>query len=80
MSLDYESRFLGKEIIGVFVNRVGKSAVSMLTAYWGKQLSLYYLSISLMVVSACWLAVSLWMTKMLDDSDDVLKDKKAKSE
>jgi ATP/ADP translocase len=30
VSLDYESRFIGKEIIGLFVNRFGKSSMAAL--------------------------------------------------
>jgi hypothetical protein len=30
VSLDYESRFFGKEIIGLFVNRFGKSSMAAL--------------------------------------------------
>lgn len=80
MSLDYESRFLGKEIIGVFVNRVGKSAVSLFSAYWGAQLSLYYLSVALVVVSTAWLAVSLQMIKLLDEPVTESGDEKEKPE
>ena len=29
MSLDYESRFVGKEIIGVFFNRFGRSTMAV---------------------------------------------------
>jgi hypothetical protein len=30
VSLDYESRFVGKEIIGLFVNRLGKSGMAVI--------------------------------------------------
>mmetsp|Transcript_34151 Transcript_34151/g.78753 ORF Transcript_34151/g.78753 Transcript_34151/m.78753 type:complete len:120 (-) Transcript_34151:170-529(-) len=36
-SLDYESRFIGKEIIGLFANRFGKSLMAvMLSVYTGQ--------------------------------------------
>ena len=67
--MDYESRFLGKEIIGVFVNRVGKSVVaiglSIVTAYFGAELDLQYLSMTLVGVAAAWLFVSYRLTIFL---------------
>jgi ATP/ADP translocase len=33
VSLDYESRFVGKEIIGVFVNRFGRSAMAVVLSF-----------------------------------------------
>ena len=73
VSLDYESRFLGKEIIGVFVNRVGKSAVaiglSAVAAYFGTQFDLHYLSIALAVGATAWLIVSWRLAGMLSETD-----------
>lgn len=85
VSLDYESRFLGKEIIGVFVNRVGKSVVaiglSAVTAYFGSQIDLGYLSMALVVVSVFSLLVSYQLTKFLDGTgqkDDIAESKPKK--
>jgi ATP/ADP translocase len=43
VSLDYESRFIGKEIIGLFVNRAGKSTMavglSLATNFFGSSSS-----------------------------------------
>lgn len=83
VSLDYESRFLGKEIIGVFVNRVGKSVVaiglSFFTAYFGEELDLKYLSMALVVIGAAWLCVSYRLTTFLN-ADAESDDKKYKKE
>ncbi|CAB9507095.1 expressed unknown protein [Seminavis robusta] len=72
VNLDYESRFLGKEIIGVFVNRVGKSLVaiglSLVTVYFGSQSGLQYLSLALVAVAAGWLLVTYRLTTFLEDS------------
>ena len=81
VSLDYESRFLGKEIIGVFVNRVGKSvvaiALSFVTAYFGSELDLQYLSVALVAVAAAWLFVSYRLTLFLgvDANDEKARSK-----
>ena len=69
----------------VFVNRVGKSAVaiglSAVTAYFGSQLILRYLSISLVVTSICSLIVAFRLTKFLDkatESENLLDNKTKK--
>lgn len=85
VSLDYESRFLGKEIIGVFVNRVGKSATAMglsaLTSYLGSQFHLSYLSAALVVVATAWLLVCFRLTWLLGNMDRTgTKEQKAKTE
>jgi len=80
VSLDYESRFLGKEIIGVFVNRVGKSVVSIgisaVTAYFGPRFDLQYLSIALVAISAAWLGVTFQLTTYLVEEGESTTPKK----
>ncbi|KAL3929085.1 MAG: hypothetical protein SGARI_004856 [Bacillariaceae sp.] len=60
--LDFESRFLGKEIIGVFGYRFGKSLISLslsgLTSLFG-QFNLQSLSILSDVTAVCW-AKTAW--------------------
>ena len=84
VSLDYESRFLGKEIIGVFVNRVGKSAMaialSAVTAYFGSQFDLYYLSVALVVVATAWLIVCFRLTNLLGKALSEEESEKKKTE
>jgi len=74
VSLDYESRFLGKEIIGVFVNRVGKSAVaiglSVVTTYYGSDLDLKHLSTALVVISILSWLLSYRLSKFLDKTNN----------
>jgi len=88
VSLDYESRFLGKEIIGVFVNRVGKSAVaiglSVVTTYYGSDLDLKHLSTALVVISILSWLLSYRLSKFLDktnnNDDDDDKNKSANNQ
>jgi ATP/ADP translocase len=79
VSLDYESRFLGKEIIGVFVNRVGKSAMaiglSAITVYFGSQFDLYYISVALAVVAISWLIVCFRLTRILERTKSAEEEK-----
>lgn len=71
----------------VFVNRVGKSVVaiglSAVTAYFGPQLDLGYLSLALVVISIFSLSVAYRLTKFLDEtakSDSHGDDGKSKKE
>lgn len=61
VSLDYESRFVGKEIIGLFVNRVGKSAMaiglSLVTNWFGQSKDQWFVQ-ALSVSSLLWLFAS----------------------
>ena len=56
----------------VFVNRVGKSVVaiglSAVTAYFGPQLDLEYLSLALVVISLLSLLVAYRLTTFLDET------------
>jgi ATP/ADP translocase len=69
--LDYESRFLGKEIIGVFVNRVGKSVVgiglSIVSAYYGSHSDLQPLALVLVLIAFGWLLVTYRLTTFLGE-------------
>jgi ATP/ADP translocase len=69
--MDYESRFLGKEIIGVFVNRVGKSVVaiglSLVSAYYGSHSDLQPLSLALVLIASGWLLVTYRLTTLLGE-------------
>ena len=60
--LDFDSRFLGKEIIGVFANRFGKSGISiilsMITSFYG-DLDVSQLSLLTTAASTVWLTCSV---------------------
>ena len=60
VSLDQESRFVGKEIIAMFANRFGKSLVALVLTVVNVLFSgaLPYVQTSLLVLCAAWLAVS----------------------
>lgn len=58
VSLDFDSRFLGKEINGVFGNRLGKSGISFLLSglpyIYGNQFGLYELTRLAVVAASGW--------------------------
>jgi len=84
--MDFESRYVGKEVIGVFGNRLGKSvmslALSVITSTFGN-LGLQGLSCLTAGASFCWLiyasqlssVIPLAKTDLLQQKADV-KDKK----
>merc|ERR1712071_395557 len=59
VSLDYESRFIGKEIIGMFGNRIGRSgislALSVATKLKGGDMDPHHLSILTLFFALLWL-------------------------
>lgn len=68
--LDYESRFMGKEIIGVFGSRFGKSGISLLlsgltAAGVMSSSSLGPLSYLSLAVSASWVGSAWWLSNLL---------------
>ena len=56
----------------MFVNRVGKSVVaiglSFVTAFFGTQLDLQYLSMTLVAVATVWLVISYRLTVFLAET------------
>lgn len=66
--LDFDARYLGKEVIGVFANRFGKSGMSlilsgltvMLPNGWMGARQLSQLSV---VVGSAWLTSSMWLSR-----------------
>jgi ATP/ADP translocase len=90
MPLDFESRYLGKEVIGVFGNRLGKSGMSFLlsliTSMFGN-LGLQGLSCLSTGASMLWLiyafrlSSAIPLTKLSIDSsqeDKIVMNKKVK--
>lgn len=70
-SLDYESRYLGKEVINLLANRLGKSGMAislfLLTTYIEKENTnlLDFLYLAPVSVAALWLLTTLRLTKFL---------------
>ena len=72
--LDFESRFVGKEIIGVFGSRFGKSGMSLLlsglTASGLLSSSLRPLSYFSLAASTAWVASTWWLSNLLPKKAD----------
>jgi ATP/ADP translocase len=66
VSLDYESQFLGKEIIGLTVNRFGKSIMALTTACFGLSVDLDHLRSSLVFVAFLWLIATYRLVRLFD--------------
>ena len=62
--LDFESRYLGKEVIGVFANRFGKSGMSLLLSIATASFSVGVAQLSQLslVTSGVWMASSWWLS------------------
>jgi ATP/ADP translocase len=73
VSLDYESRFLGKEIIGLTVNRFGKSIMAL--ACFGLSLDLDYLRSALALVAFLWLIATYRLIRLVDVGTSEAKSK-----
>eukprot|EP00978_Attheya_sp_CCMP212_P026089 scaffold85134_cov51-Attheya_sp.AAC.3 len=69
MPLDFESRYLGKEIIGVFGNRLGKSGMSIilagLTFVSGRDFSIFELSQLTALASLSWWATTIRLSNFV---------------
>lgn len=71
--LDFDSRYLGKEIIGVFGSRFGKSGVSVILsglAYVFPNFGIYHLSKLSVVASMGWLSTSWWLSRLVPRKDE----------
>ena len=64
-SLDYESRFVGKEIIGVFANRLGKSVMAVALSILATQVTILQLSHAASVFSVLWFIVSWQVLRLI---------------
>jgi ATP/ADP translocase len=62
--LDFESRYLGKEVIGVFANRFGKSGMSLLLSLATASFSVGVAQLSQfsLVTASVWMASSWWLS------------------
>lgn len=66
--LDFDSRYLGKEIIGVFGSRFGKSGVSVILSclsYVFPNFGIYHLSKLSVVASLSWLSSTWWLSRLV---------------
>ena len=64
--LDFESRYLGKEVIGVFANRFGKSGMSLILSVITAQfagIGVSQLSQLSVLVASIWTSCSFWLSK-----------------
>ena len=64
-SLDYESRFVGKEIIGLFANRFGKSGMAVALSILASKVTLQQVSSMASVLTVLWFVVSLHVVKLV---------------
>lgn len=78
VSLDYDSRFIGKEVINLFASRLGKSSMavclSVLSSFWVKGDSELeqFLSFGLSVVAVSWIFTTLRLTRLLPTENAIL--------
>ncbi len=64
--LDFESRYLGKEVIGVFANRFGKSGMSMILSLLTPMgVGVAQLSQLAVAMGSLWTTASVWLSGML---------------
>jgi ATP/ADP translocase len=64
--LDFDSRYVGKEVIGVFANRFGKSGMSMILSIITAQfptIGVAQLSQFSVVVASIWTSCSVWLSR-----------------
>jgi ATP/ADP translocase len=70
VTLDYESVFFGKEIIGLFANRLGKGVMAIVLAgvmsVAAKRHGIDHLNQLIVAISFTWFFVSLRMTRLLN--------------
>ena len=68
--LDFESRYVGKELNGVFGNRLGKSGMSVLlsalTALFGGSVALPLLTQMATVASLTWASCTVWLSRLVE--------------
>eukprot|EP00980_Cylindrotheca_fusiformis_P012905 scaffold3214_cov113-Cylindrotheca_fusiformis.AAC.2 len=62
--LDFESRYLGKEVIGVFANRFGKSGMSLILSLLSAHFAIGVAQLSQLsvVVASVWASCSVWLS------------------
>lgn len=69
--LDFESRYMGKEVIGVFANRFGKSGMSMILSFiMPLGVGLTQLSQLAVVVASMWTSSTLWLSRNVLSNHD----------
>jgi len=67
--LDFESRYVGKEVIGVFANRFGKSGMSLLLSLWTVA-TVTQLSHCSVAVGALWSCCSFWLSRNVVSNEE----------
>jgi ATP/ADP translocase len=74
--LDFDSRYVGKEVIGVFGNGIGKSGMSLflagLTSTFGN-FGMHKLSFLSTTLSMVWLSASFRLSNLLPQKDETDK-------
>lgn len=79
--LDFESRYLGKEIIGVFANRLGKSVISFILSILptifisttnGKNLDMKHLSMLSILSCILWIIFGLKVSQNQEDTEETV--------
>lgn len=69
--LDFESRYLGKEVIGVFANRFGKSGMSLILSFLTPLgVGTVQLSQLAVAIASLWGTASLWLSGTLVSNAD----------
>ena len=69
--LDFESRYLGKEVIGVFANRFGKSGMSIILSFLTPLgVGTLQLSQLAVVIGSLWGTASMWLSGTLVSNAD----------
>mmetsp|Transcript_8182 Transcript_8182/g.11798 ORF Transcript_8182/g.11798 Transcript_8182/m.11798 type:complete len:554 (-) Transcript_8182:296-1957(-) len=71
--LDFESRYLGKEVIGVFGNRFGKSGMSLILSglsYIFGNFGIQELSRLTTVASLSWMTCSVWLSNLIPKREE----------
>ena len=83
MPLDFESRYLGKEVIGVFGNRLGKSGISLtlslITSTFGN-LGLQGLARLSTVSSVLWMYYAVRLSSVIPPIKNSISSKSCASE
>ncbi|KAL3937895.1 MAG: hypothetical protein SGBAC_007093, partial [Bacillariaceae sp.] len=84
--LDFESRYLGKEVIGVFANRFGKSGMSLILSLVTAQFSgvgVPELSKLGVVVATMWASCSLRLSNTVvlnEEAEEKVKERQKKND
>ena len=73
VSLDYESRYLGKKVISLVAGKFGKSAMAValslvMVVYGEEEDTMWYLLVAAMVFNFLWLSTSMSLHSLIEAS------------